>query len=456
MIKRTLKEIEKMVSGHGLHEKYDDVMVNGVSINSRTIQQGNLFIPIIGEKFNGHEFVEQVMNDGAACALWQEDMLNPPENIPLIFVKDTLKALQQLASQYRSELSVKVIGITGSNGKTTTKDMTAAIFQTAFNIHKTEGNFNNHIGLPLTILQLAEDTEVAIIEMGMSSRGEIELLSKIAKPDIAIITNIGESHLQDLGSREEIAEAKLEILAGLAPNGSIIYHGDEPLLKNRLNDQDIKKISFGQSKENNYYPVSIRQENNGTYFKIEQTDLELFIPVLGKHNVYNALAAIAAARAFEIPFSQMKKGLETVALTSMRMELMEGKNGVTIINDAYNASPTSMKAAIQLLADMQGYNRKLVVLGDMLELGENEVLFHQEIGRFLDPSKIDVVYTYGNLGEQIAVGVKSAFPNQVVKSFIDKHKLIEDISLNLKSGDLVLVKGSRGMKLEEVVQALKE
>lgn len=456
MIKRTLKEIERMVLGHGLTNEQNEIIVEGVSINSRVIQQGNLFIPIIGEKFNGHQFVEQVKADGAVAALWQEDIPNPPENFPLIFVEDTLKALQQLASQYRNELSLKVVGITGSNGKTTTKDITASLFATTFNTRKTEGNFNNHIGLPLTVLQLSENTEVAVIEMGMSSRGEIQLLSEIAKPDLAIITNIGESHLQDLRSREGIAEAKLEILAGLNPNGSIIYHGDEPLLESRLKHKGFTKISFGQSEKSDYFPTLMHQENNGAYFSIPQTDLEFFIPVLGMHNVYNTLAAIAAARFFEIPFSKIKKGLEMVALTNMRMEVIDGKGGITIINDAYNASPTSMKAALQLLYDMRGYNRKMVVLGDMLELGDDEVLFHQEIGKLLNPSFVDVVYTYGKLGKEIALGAKEVFPNQIVKSFTEKKNLIDDISVRVKPGDLILVKGSRGMKLEEIVQALKK
>lgn len=454
MINRTLKDIEQMVSGHGLPVEAQMREINGVSINSRAIQPGNLFIPIIGEKFDGHQFVEMAASQGAVASLWQKNAPNPPKDIPLILVDDTLKALQQLAMNYRNQLDVKVIGITGSNGKTTTKDMTAAIFSTAYRVKKTEGNYNNEIGLPLTILQLTEETEIVILEMGMSSRGEIELLSNIAKPDAAIITNIGESHLQDLGSREEIAAAKLEILAGLDSNGAIIYYGDEPLLKDQLKHVPLNKITFGDTSTCTYYPTFIKQENNGMFFKLNQHKNEMFIPVLGKHNIYNAIAAIAAADFFGIPFAKSMEGLKNVTLTNMRMELISGKNGVTFINDAYNASPTSMKAAVQLLVDLDGYRRKIVVLGDMLELGEQENIFHQEIGQLMNPSGIHFVYTYGRLGEQIAIGAKKVLPEDRVKAFLKKKELIKDLSLLLQDGDIVLVKGSRGMKLEEVIKAL--
>ena len=205
--------------------------IAGVSIDSRKVTTDNLFVPLRGEKVDGHRYVEKVRDQGAAASLWQKDVPNPPKNIPIIIVENTEVALQELARAYRQQLNVRVIGVTGSNGKTTTKDMTAALLATTYKVHKTSGNFNNHLGLPLTILSMDEDTDVAVLEMGMSSRGEIEFLSKLARPDLAIITNIGESHLLDLGSREEIANAKLEIIEGLAGGGTLIYYGDEPLLR---------------------------------------------------------------------------------------------------------------------------------------------------------------------------------------------------------------------------------
>ena len=223
-----------------------------------------------GEKVDGHRYVEKVKDQGAAASLWQKDVPNPPKNIPIIIVENTEVALQELARAYRQQLNVKVIGVTGSNGKTTTKDMTAALLATTYKVHKTSGNFNNHLGLPLTILSMEEDTDVAVLEMGMSSRGEIEFLSKLARPDLAIITNIGESHLLDLGSREEIANAKLEIIEGLASGGTLIYYGDEPLLRDKVGNllESLHVLSFGRSHTNDLYATSIQQGNNLTSYTV--------------------------------------------------------------------------------------------------------------------------------------------------------------------------------------------
>ncbi len=230
MISRTLGQIAAMIKVENDVSSFQDKLIQGVCIDTRKIIKGNLFIPFKGERMDGHQFVEAALEQGAAAALWQKDVPNPPKNAPILIVEDTLEALQQLAKSYRDELPAKVIGITGSNGKTTTKDITAAIFSETYKVHKTEGNFNNHIGLPLTILSMEESTEIAILEMGMSGKGEISLLTKLSRPDVAIITNIGEAHLLDLGSREAIAEVKLEIIEGLSENGLLIYPGNEPLI----------------------------------------------------------------------------------------------------------------------------------------------------------------------------------------------------------------------------------
>jgi len=454
LIKRKLSELIKMVNGRINEEKYKSSEFEGVSIDTRTVKDGNLFIPIIGEKFNGHEFVDTAFENGAVATLWQEDQPNPPSGVALILVGDTLKALQTLAKAYRDELSsLKVVGITGSNGKTTTKDMVASVLATTYKVHKTEGNFNNHIGLPLTILRLEEETEIAVLEMGMSAKGEIELLSSIARPDAAIITNIGESHLQDLVSREGIAEAKLEIIAGLTKDGLLVYHGDEPLLTSRINER-LKTKTFGTSKQCDYYPSNIQQKNDGTYFSVSHVETSFYIPVLGKHNVNNALASIALARYFDVTDENIAKGLAILKITGMRTEVIAGKRDIQIINDAYNASPTSMRAAIELLQDLKGDAQKIVVLGDMLELGENEESFHVEIGRILLPEKIDYVLTFGELGAFIAKGAKEHFPEERVLAFHDKSKLIKQLDEIVSANDIVLVKASRGMRLEEVVTAL--
>jgi UDP-N-acetylmuramoyl-tripeptide--D-alanyl-D-alanine ligase len=455
VIKRTLGEIKNMISGANLDGE-STLQINGVSINTREDLGGKLFIPIKGERFNGHEFVEAAFQKGVVASLWEKNEPNMPSNVPLLLVDSTLTALQQLAHSYRNELQLKVVGVTGSNGKTSTKDMVYSVLSTVFNVQKTEGNLNNHIGLPLSILKTSEDKEVLVLEMGMSSRGEIELLSKLAEPDAVIITNIGESHLQDLGSRDEIAEAKLEITAGLKENGALIYFGDEPLLKQRvLRNEHIKLIPFGQEQSNEYYPVFIKQEATGTAFTSNKVSRPFFIPVLGRHNVYNALAAIAVGQVFEVPWDDIIRGLSQLKITQMRSEIVSGKNGSTIINDAYNASPTSMKAAIGLLQDLEGYKRKFLVLGDMLELGDREREFHQDTGEAIDPTKVDFVYTYGERGKWIAQGAKKKFLEERVVSFTNKEELIEKLNLVIEEKDVILVKASRGMRLEEVVEGLK-
>ncbi|MBE4909678.1 UDP-N-acetylmuramoyl-tripeptide--D-alanyl-D-alanine ligase [Bacillus luteolus] len=456
MIKRSMKQIAQMVSGECNHSTNEE-MLSGVSINSRAIEAGNLFVPIIGEKFNGHEFVEGAIINGAKASLWQRNQENPPKNIPLIYVEDTLVALQDLAKTYRNELSLKVIGITGSNGKTTTKDIVASIMGTTYKVLKTEGNLNNHYGLPLTILRLEEDTEVAVLEMGMSGRGEIELLTKIAQPDAAIITNIGEAHLLDLGSRDGIADAKFEIIDGLKEGGTIIYDGDETLLNERVMGKSINTITFGSHSDCTYVPVSIKQENDVTYFTINKyPDTEIHMPILGKHNVFNALAGIAVAEYFNVSLENIQKGLKQLKVSNMRLEVIEGKNGSKIINDAYNASPTAMKAAIDLVQNLKGYSRKVVVLGDMLELGPNEEKYHYEIGELLKPNFVDYVVTFGELSKHIAEGARVSFEPDKVKAYTNKTNLIEDLKKIVSANDLILVKGSRGMRLEEVVMELKE
>lgn len=436
---------------------FEDVEISGVAIDSRKIKKGNLFVPFIGEQVDGHRYVEAAINGGAAASLWQRDVPNPPSDLPIIIVEDTLTALQELARNYRNEIDVKVVGITGSNGKTTTKDMTANLLGPKYKVQKTEGNFNNHIGLPLTILGLEKDTEIAVLEMGMSSTGEIEFLTRLARPHVVVITNIGEAHLQDLGSRERIADAKLEIIKGLEGQGLIIFHGDEPLLRERMlnYEGEARRQTFGRLENNTLYPTFINQTDDGSTFQINETKSEFKLPVLGTHNIMNALAAMLVARDFGVSYEEMKKGFETLKVTNMRMELVEGSNGEKIINDAYNASPTSMKAAIELVTSLSGYKNKILVLGDMLELGPEEEAFHYSVGKEIDSSEITYVFTYGKLGNFIAKGASEVFPKGKVFAFLDKEILLEKLKKYTNNETLILVKGSRGMKLENVVQGLQ-
>jgi UDP-N-acetylmuramoyl-tripeptide--D-alanyl-D-alanine ligase len=458
MFKRTIKRVSEMISVKNDITSYADVEITGVSIDSRKIEKGNLFIPFKGENSDGHKYVEDSLKRGAAAALWQSDVPNPPAHLPIIIVEDCLVALQELSREYRKQLSVKVVGITGSNGKTTTKDMTASLLATTYKVQKTEGNYNNHIGLPLTVLGLDEDTEIAVLEMGMSGRGEIEFLTKLASPDAVVITNIGESHLLDLGSREGIAEAKLEILQGLKEGGLAVLHGDEPLLMERINKYkgNVTVQTFGRTDRNDFFPTEITQLEQGNRFQINKSSENFELPVLGNHNILNALAAMIIARYFDVPFHKMNEGLMKVKLTNMRMELVEGVHGEKIINDAYNASPTSMMAAIELVSNLKGYEKIILVLGDMLELGPQEEQYHQQIGEGLNPDKIDLVFTFGKLAEHIAEGARSSLGKNRVFSFMDKNELIKRLEEHVTNDSLVLVKASRGMKLEEIVTALQK
>lgn len=457
MIRRSLKQIAEMVAATNDIAPFADRTVAGVTIDSRKIEAGNLFVPFKGEHVDGHQYVADAIQKGAAAALWQKDVPNPPVDLPILIVDDCLTALQELARKYRKELDIKVVGITGSNGKTTTKDITASLLSCKYKVQKTEGNYNNHIGLPLTVLGLDEDTDIAVLEMGMSARGEIAFLTKLACPDAVVITNIGESHLLDLGSREGIAEAKLEILQGLKIRGLAVLHGDEPLLMDRIHgiESHIQLQTFGRSENNDFFPIDITQLGRGTRFTINASDETFEMPILGTHNILNALAAMLIARHFKVSFEDIKEGLKGIKLTNMRMELVEGSHGEKIINDAYNASPTSMMAAIELVSSLEGYERKILVLGDMLELGPEEEQYHLRIGEGLDPSKIDFLFTYGSLGRRIAEGARPVLGDERVFSFSDKNELHQKLEKYVNNKTLVLVKASRGMKLEEIVKALQ-
>lgn len=484
MIKRTLGAIASMCGGSLSDPIFAEIGIVGVTKDSRDVKQGQLYIPLVGENFDGHDFAAGALDGGASAALWQSDRPLPESlaAVPLVLVDDTLAALQRLASKYRDELAVRVVGITGSNGKTTTKDMVASVLGAAFRVHKTAGNLNNHIGLPLTVLQLDETIDVAVLEMGMSGFGEIELLASIGKPDIAIITNIGDAHMLQLGSREGIAKAKLEIVAGLKRGGLLLINGDEPLLtgdaelKDRLSAAAAEMQTFGLQADNDWHAANMSISTTSSAFDIvaggavrkglDAGELRYaFIPLPGQHNVSNALAAVAAAVRLGVPGESIRQGLQAIQLTGMRIEPVRAQNGAILLNDAYNANPTAVRAAIDLVAQLSGYRRKWLVLGDMLELGPEEAEMHREIGEYINPGKADCVLTFGPLSRHTALAAAEQFgipsiesgegEESAVQSFDDKERLIERLLAQLQPEDLVLVKGSRGMRMEQVVHALQ-
>lgn len=453
MIRRTLREIQEMVKGSGLRPEFEQLEIAGVNIDSRQIEPGNVYIPILGARVDGHDFLAGARANGAAAVLWLQGRAGAPEDFPVIFVADTEKALQGLATAYRDQLNIKIVGITGSNGKTSTKDIMASILGAKFKVHKTAGNFNSEFGMPLTILRAEPEAEVAVLEMGMRGMHQINLLSTIARPDAAIITNIGEAHIEELGSRENISIAKFEIKDGLKDGGIFVYHGDEPLLVSkvvRLKAPNYRIETFGDTSSNDYYPTSMKITETGMSFTIAQSDVVFQLPVLGKHNVMNALAAMAVARDFGMSFEEIQQGMKNLEMTAMRMEVVKAESGFTIINDAYNASPTSVKATLDLLVSLKGYSKKIAVLGDMLELGDREITYHEETGAYLDPAHIDLVLTFGPLAKHLAAHSKVAD----TRAFEDKEALAAALKDAAAPDAIALVKGSRGMKLEDVIDQL--
>ncbi|SKC40508.1 UDP-N-acetylmuramoyl-tripeptide--D-alanyl-D-alanine ligase [Maledivibacter halophilus] len=458
MIKRKLKDIERMVKGNGLDEKGESFWIEGVSIDTRSIKTNQLYIPIKGERFNGHDFIEEAIKKGAAAALWSKDEPTKTKDFPLIFVDDTLLAIQELARQYRKELPVKVIGITGSNGKTSTKDILASILKTKYKTHKTLGNLNNHLGVPLTLLQMKEDAEVAVIEMGMSALGEIETLSNIALPDIGVITNSTNVHINTLGSVENILKAKLEIVSGLKEDGLLVYLGDSLPLHKGVEGLNLtqRKETFG-TKLNNDYAVEFTSLNKkGICFELKKPVCRnFFLSMFGKNQVYNGAAAIAVARYLNVPYNLIEKGLSMVDSTGMRNELIHSA-GFDILNDVYKSNPISLRAALETIYSFKGYNKKIVVLGDMIGTGENEVGIHEKIGEDIRSDEIDYVFTIGKLAEHIAVKAKIRLGDNKVFSFNKKKDLLKNLKEVINKDTIILVKGSRGLHLEEVVDNLKD
>ena len=459
MEKLFIDEIAEAVNGE-IYGCYKELYVTCVCTDTRKIENGCLFVPIIGQNFDAHDFINEAFENGAIVSLTQKNVdpsiLTKKKGI-YIKVKDTTLALGQLAAYYRSKFDIPIIAVTGSVGKTTTKEMIAKAIASKYRVLKTKGNFNNHIGLPLTIFEINKETEAAVVEMGMSDFGEISYLSKIAKPDIAVITNIGISHIANLGSKQNILKAKLEILDGLNTDGLIILNGDDSLLNSVKGLLNIETKLYGMDENLDlqaYNVKSLGQEGilfNFTYFNYEY---EVFIPVPGSHNIYNALASILIGIRLNVPIELIIKGIENYTQEKMRLNIING-NGIKIINDTYNASPDSMKAAIDVLQDVAAGNRRIAVLGDMLELGEWSDNAHFEIGQYLLKHNIEIIITVGDLSKQIALGARESLQNRNKIFSFDSNKEASDfLKSSVEIGDVILVKGSRGMKMEQIVEEL--
>lgn len=435
----------------------EDFFIEGVTTDSRKIKSGDLFIPISGENFDGHDFIYSALAAGAVLVLSEKDM--DKENIPYIKVKSTKDALMDLAAYYRSKFSIPAVAITGSSGKTTTKEMIAAVLDESFRVLKNEGNYNNTIGLPLTVFNLKKSHDICVLEMGMNSFGEIEKLASIVKPDIAVITNIGTAHIEYLGSRENILKAKTEILEYFTSKNTLILNGDDDMLVN-IKDKNFNIIKIGLKNENNINAFDIMQiEDKGMEFSVHiGNDVESFyIPLIGAHNVYNGLCAIAVGLCMGMSMEKIKHGLSNFISPRMRMETYELENGIKVINDAYNANPQSMAAAMEVLINLHCKGRRVLVLGDMLELGVHSEDEHYKIGCLAVKKGIDILIAVGKKAEAIARG---ALENGMLKSnvfhFEDNLHAISEIWNILLPMDSVLIKGSRVMKMEEIAHFLQE
>ncbi|NLM72844.1 MAG: UDP-N-acetylmuramoyl-tripeptide--D-alanyl-D-alanine ligase [Clostridiaceae bacterium] len=448
------KTIAEMVDGR--LNGPESIMVSHISTDTRNMEKNSLFVAISGERFDGHDFAEQAVQNGAVLVLALEGK-NIPDTVPAIFVPDTIKALGKLASAYRDMFDIPVIAVTGSVGKTSTKDMIASILSTHFKVHKTKGNFNNEIGVPLSVLEMDETHEVAVFELGMRGFGEISELSGIVKPDIAVITNVGISHIERLGSRQNILKAKLEILDGLKKNGTVILNGDDELLSGLRGLLPYKTLFYGINEGQDIWACDLSsQGEEGVNFTIQTqtSEMELFIPAPGIHNVYNALAGIAVAQTLNLSEAEIREGLMSFSSSRLRMNI-EVKNGIKFINDSYNAAPSSMKAALDVLCEIGKGKRKWAVLGDMLELGEWAEEAHKEIGRLVSMMSIDYLVGIGSLARWYIKGAEENKGNKTTPilfaSISDAKPYIKTL---MQEGDVLLFKGSRRMNLDILVQEL--
>lgn len=448
----TLREITAACGGHyyGAASKLD-VEVTGVAIDSRKIEKGYLFVPIKGARVDGHTFIPQVIEKGALCTLSEVVLENVSH--PYILVDSSEQALKDLAEHYRKALDIKVVGITGSVGKTSTKEMIGSVLSQKYNVLKTAGNFNNEIGLPLTIFNIRDEHDVAVLEMGISDFGEMHRLAKMARPDICVITNIGLCHLENLGDRDGILKAKTEMFDFAEPNATIILNGDDDKLITVKAWDGYAPLYFGLSTEMNAFAKDIHSlslKGTACTICIGDNSFEVTIPIPGHHMVYNALAGALVGLELGLDAEEIKAGIEALIPVSGRNNLIE-TDSLLIIDDCYNANPISTKASLDVLATAD--TRKVAILGDMFELGENEKELHNEVGKHAAEKGIDLVICIGGLSENTAKGASDA--GATVKYFETKSDFFADAEMLLQKGDAVLVKASHGMEFPEIVEKLK-
>ena len=438
-----IKEILKITNGKLICGD-EDLDIQNFEKDTRIIQKGDMYVAIKGEKFDGNDFYKDAINKGAVACLMSKE---PDEKIgSIVLVENTVKAIQQIAAYKRSQVDIPVVAVTGSVGKTSTKDIVAAVMSQKYKVLKTQGNLNNDIGLPFTLLRLHDENAI-VVEMGMNHFGEISLLTSIAKPTLAIITNIGTAHIGNLGSRENILKAKLEILEGLQGN-SVIINNDNDLLSDwaEKNKEKYNIITYGiNNKNSKYVAEDIHSYEDRSEYRIDGK--EVVVPVGGEHFVLNSLCAIAVGRYFDIPMAKITEGISGFELTKGRMEIEKAKCGASIINDTYNANYDSMKAAIEYLEKIEG-KRKIAVLGDMKELGEYSESLHRKVGE--EVKDIDILITIGELAKCIE---ETADVREMLH-FDNNESALEYLKKIIKKDDIILLKASNSMKFGDIAKKL--
>ena len=448
----SLREIAAVCGGqyYGDETKLD-IEVTGVAIDSRKVEEGFLFVPIKGARVDGHNFIPQVMENGALCSLSEHELEGATH--PYIVVPSSEQALKDLAEHYRKALGIKVVGITGSVGKTSTKEMIGSVLSQKYNVLKTAGNFNNEIGLPLTIFNIRDHHEVAVLEMGISDFGEMSRLAKMAQPDICVITNIGLCHLENLIDRDGVLKAKTEMFEYRQPNAKIVLNGDDDKLITVKNSEDKSPLYFGLSTDMDAYADNIHSLSlKGTSCTLHLGDnaIDVIIPIPGHHMVYNALAGALVGRELGLTSEEIKAGIEALVPVSGRNNMIS-TDSLLIIDDCYNANPVSMKASVDVLATAD--TRKVAILGDMFELGENENELHRSVGVHAAEKEIDVLVCIGALSKNIAEGAANS--KTAVHHFETKADFLNVIETLIKKDDCILVKASHGMEFPEIVEKLQ-
>ncbi|WP_165004219.1 MULTISPECIES: UDP-N-acetylmuramoyl-tripeptide--D-alanyl-D-alanine ligase [unclassified Enterococcus] len=425
--------------------------ITNVEFDSRKITKGSLFVPLAGAR-DGHEFIQQAIDNGAVASFWSWDLEKAPEGIEIISVPDPLKAMQDVAKYYLEKTGAEVVAVTGSNGKTTTKDLTASVLAQKYKTYKTQGNYNNNIGLPYTILHMPQDTEKIVLEMGMDHAGEISELSRMAPPQAAAITMIGEAHIENLGSREGIAKAKMEITEGMSSKGLLVIPADEPLLTPLTESLEQRITTFGIG-TGDVEAVLRLESKTRTDFEVEGE--RFMIPLPGSYNVTNALIAYTIGRFFEVSIPEIRHGLANVSVTQNRTEWLQAGNGASILSDVYNANPTAMGLVLDTFANLPTDGRRLAVLADMLELGEDSLQMHAAMAEHIDPDKFSIVFLYGSQMKALRDTLAEMHPRLTVFYFEnEKEQLINTVKSYLEPEDSIVLKGSNSMGLVEVVEHL--